>query len=181
MDVKKITLLSLLMLININYLFPQGYNIINNDAINAIENSIKPFLDSIPDEILNNYGLKEKGEINKIILGNPIAVYSISNDSLIFTNTWRIPLIIDNDYRSLFTVFRNFDGDYKIVDFGAVLLAHEIFTKSKDFDLKGLLRIYQLHKDFFICINNKGEFEFQPIPNPFKNKYNLTEILNFIK
>ena len=175
------TFFSLVMLMNINNALSQDLNMINQNVINVVENSMKPFLDSIPNEILINYGIKDKGEINKATIGNPIAVYTIAKDSLIFTDTWRVPLIIDNEYKSLFTVFKNVDEEYKIVDFGAILLAQEIFKKSKDNDFKGLLRVYEIRKDFFICDNNEGVFEFQPIPNPEKKKYTLTVILNLTK
>ena len=171
----------LTMLVNLNNALSQNLSQTNEEVINVVKNTMKPFLDSIPDEILINYGIKDKSEINKATVGNPIAVYTLRNDSVVFTNTWRVPLIIDKEFKSLFTVIKNNDGEFKVVGFGATVLAKEIFSKSNEIELIGLLRVYELQKDFFICDGTNDGQEFQPIPDPEKRKYTLNDILNLVK
>lgn len=167
---------------NFSNVFSQNLNMMNKNVVNIVELSMKPFLDNIPDEILINYGIKDRNDINKAIIGNPVPVYTIEKDSLVFTNTWRVPLIINNKCKSLFTVSKNANDEYKIVDFGAVLLAQEILKKSKNNVLIGLLRVYHIHKDFFIICNNKNNgLKFQPISKRKKKKYTFDDILYLLK
>jgi|GEM_PF-1401290 len=164
----------------------QEMRIINQDSVNAIvihtvERTMNPFLESIPEGNLVNYGINDRNEISKITIGRPIGVYNIVDTNLFFTSSWRVPIIINNEYRSLFTVILNDIGECQIVDFGATLLAHEIFNARKYYNIKGLLRVYKLHLDFFISDNNLGELEFQPIPNSDNQRYNFVDVLKMIK
>ena len=179
-------LISLLILTNINNAASQEMRIKNQDSIHTIvihtiKNSMNLFLDSIPDRSLINYGINDRKEINRITIGKPIGVYNILNDNLYFSNTWRVPITINGEYRALFTVIANSTGEYKIVDFGATLLAKEFFNKRKNFDIKGLLRVYELRKDFFIYDVNKDEYEFIPISTIDKPHYKFIDIIRMIK
>jgi len=174
-------LLAIAMFMKINFAFSQDLKNQKLIITNVIESSMMLFLDEIPDELLVNYGIKDKAEIKKATIGNPIAVYTIEKDSLLFTRTWRIPLIIDSEYRALFTIFKNIDNEYKIVDFGAILLAKEFFNFSKENDFVAILRVYELRKDYFISKNIKGEYKLHPIPNPENTQYSLDDLIRIIK
>lgn len=161
--------------------FSQNQDLRTMNVMKAVENSTAAFLDNIPDEILANYGIKYRAEIKRASAGLPIAVYTITHDTVSFTNTWRVPLLIDNEHRALFTVFLTPDGEYRIVDFGATILARELSAYQKDKNFRGLLRVYELHKDFLIINDTKGGFEYRPLPASEKKNYSLSDILNSIK
>lgn len=186
MNLKKIStsfplVLIMLILMETNFAYSQNLKLQNQKINEVIDSSMELFLYDIPENLLINYGIKNKAEIKKATIGNPIAVYTIENDSLIFTNTWRIPLIIDNEYKALFTVFKNNDDEYKIVDFGAVLLAQEFLKFSKENDFSAMLRVYKLRKDFFICENNKGEFKYKSIPSQDNKEYTFNDLIEMLK
>jgi len=164
----------------------RNQDITDQDSINKIiiqvtESSMHHLLDSIPDQLLRNYGINNRNELANATIGKPVGVYNIVNEQLVFTSTWRVPLVIQSEYRALFTVVRDDTGNYKVVDFGATGLAQEIFNQSLSYNIKGLLRVYELRKDFFICDDNKGEYEFQPVPIIEGKKYQLKDVLNFIR
>lgn len=182
MNIKVIRVFILfVMMINAHGVFCQKIQMPNQMVADVVRNSMGEFLNNIPDKYLGNYGIKNKEEINKIIVGMPLDVFVLFEDSLKFTDTWRVPLILDDEYTSLFTVSKDETGEYNVVDFGATVLAQEISKKGNNNNLRGLLRVYQLKKDFFICQDDDGNFEFHPIPNPDNQSYTLTEVLNLIK
>ncbi len=172
-------LLAFLMGTSIAY--SQELKINKPDLPDATIISMMRLLDSIPDELLTNYGIKNKDEIKKSAIGNPIAVYTIEKDSLSFTDTWRVPLIIDNEYRALFTVIINSDNKYQVVDYGAVLLAESLYNFSKDNVLLAMLRVYELRKDYFICGNKNAGYIFHSISNLDKRQYSLNELIKMTK
>jgi hypothetical protein len=166
--------LSIFVILCVNNVFSQRLNMNT-----SIENSTFSFLENIPEKMLVYHGINNRDEINRAVIGSPIAMYIILNDSLTFTNTWRVPFIIDNEYKALLTVFENEEKGYEIVDFGASLLAKEIFMyiQKNGNELKGLLRIYNINQDFYIRVKNTEEYEFQPVINPESATYTLEEIL----
>lgn len=164
-----------------DFAFSQDFEPQHRILETSVEKSMSNLLDSIPDELLANYGINNRSELRKATIGNPIAVYTIVGDSIIFTNIWRVPLIIDNDYKSLFTVFKDSKNEYIVVDFGAKLLAREISKiENKDY-LTGILRVYELRKDFLIFGNLQSDCEMIAIPNTEQQKYNLSDIMNMIR
>lgn len=173
-----ICLTLILMILNCNNTFSQNSITNNRKAYDVVKKSMKVFLDSIPANMLINYGINSKSEINNATVGNPIAIFSLSNDSVVFTDSWRVPLVINNEYKALFTVFKNKDNEYKIVDFGATILAHDIYLENKKVKLKGLLRVNELRKHYFISDNINGVSEFKSVPNLGKPKMVLKDILN---
>lgn len=181
MNSKSKTMLLLAILMIARLAFSQEL-IIPTPEIN--ENTKKSFfllLDDIPSELLKNYGINNKTEIKESSIGNPIAVFTFESDSLKFTNTWRIPLIIDNEFRALFTLYKNSDNEYKVVDFGAASLAKEFFNFGKESDFSAIIRVYQLRKDFFMFTDKRGEWKFRPIPAKEKREYRLHELIELIK
>ncbi len=150
------------------------------DLTEIVETKVSHFLESIPDEYLYNFGIKGQAEIKKATTGNPITVYNIVEDSLLPTNTWRVPLEIDEEYKVLLTLSKDVNDNYEIVDFGAKVLAKEISTVDHEKDFKGMVRIYELRQDFFVFENNKGELKFQPIPNTGKNRFTMKEIIKMM-
>lgn len=164
-----------------NLAFSQNMEIRKDFPIEVIDGYIMPFLEDIPDDILPDYGIKNRDEIRKSTIGRPIAVYTLEQGALSFTDTWRIPLIVDDEYRALFTVFKSCNNEYKIVEFGAVLLAEEFFEFEKEHDFSAMLRVYELRKDFFISSKRAGEYLFYPVPSSKEKGYRMDEIIEMIK
>ena len=145
-----------------------------------VEATMKPYLKAIPINLLSLYGISDTLEIQKAEVGTPIPVYYIDHDTLQFSNTWRVPLIINDQFRSLFTVY--FDRDaYLIVDFGAVVLAQDIQKYISSTPIVGLLRVFPLQRDYFISETKSKELLFDPIPVSKNQKIKLTEIILNIK
>ena len=145
-----------------------------------VEETMKPFLKAIPSNLLPIYGISDTLEIQNAQVGTPIPVYYIDHDTLQFSNTWRVPLIINDQFRSLFTVY--FDRDaYLIVDFGAVVLAQDIQKYISSTPIVGLLRVFPLQRDYFISETKSKELLFDPIPVSKNQKIKLTEIIRNIK
>ena len=113
-------------------------------------------------------------------LGEPVEVYSLENDSMIFTNTWRVAYIYENQHKALLTVIKDAEGNYEVVDFGAKILTKELAEVSKIKNFKGLLRVYELQKDFLFLENNSGKMEFHPIPDDGKNSFTLDDIIQMM-
>ncbi len=129
----------------------------------TVSENMHIFTDSIPNYLLPNYGFNNRNEIQKAIIENPIKVYTIKNKEMIPTNTWRIPISIDGEYRALFTVIKEDNGEYLLVDFGAIRLAKEIQKRINGSTIY-LLRIFELQTDFvFYGDFNKASTLFYPI------------------
>jgi hypothetical protein len=146
----------------------------------TVEATMIPYLKAIPVNLLSIYGISDTLEIQKAQAGTPIPVYYIDHDTLQFSNTWRVPLIVDGQFRSLFTIY--FDRDaYAIVDFGAVVLAQNIQNYISKTPIVGLLRVFPLQRDYFITQNTSKELFFDPIPVNKNQKIKLPEIIQKIK
>ena len=162
--------------------FAQDVSKEHKSIIEAVKQSMQSMVGSIPENLLPNYGIKNSKEIEKAVIGTPIGMYTITNNEMIFTHTWRVPLLVENQSIALFTVIENKEtGRYSTVDFGATTLAHELDNNNEKEELFGMLRVYEIKKDFKIHSNSKGSYQFAPIPNETKHLYSLKEILNLIQ
>ncbi|ESU27376.1 hypothetical protein FLJC2902T_20810 [Flavobacterium limnosediminis JC2902] len=118
--------------------------------LNFDSNSIEKALNLIPVGKEGNFGFNTREEFTDSKLGVPLMVAKINNDGkLSVQNEWRIPVVVNNEYRLLFTVIKNTKGEFEIVDLGGSSLAKEINTvvingKSPDV----LLRSYDFKIDF---------------------------------
>lgn len=178
----RLTVLSLILALISNSIFSQETSQHHNNVVEAVKHSIQSMVGSIPENMLPNYGIKNRDEINRALVGRPVEIYTIVKNEMIFTNTWRVPLLIDNQPVALFTVILdNNTNQYKTVNFGATILAREISNCNEKNDLFGMLRVYEIKKDFTIHSSSKGSYQFAPIPNETKQLYSLKEILNLIQ
>ncbi len=147
--------------------------------LQTAKKQINLFIDNIPNENLNDYGFKNKEEFEKISFDTPIKIYTLKDSNIVFTSTWRIPIVIDNEYRALLTIIKE-NEEYKIVDFGACVLAKEISAKKTNQTL-GLLRVYEIKSDFIIEGYTKNQLKFIPIQGSKDKLYDLVDIFNMIK
>ncbi|MFA6126181.1 MAG: hypothetical protein WC699_02655 [Bacteroidales bacterium] len=122
---------------------------------------INVFIKDLPDGSLNDFGFLNKTEMRQFTFAAPIPVYTLKDTAMVFTGTWRVPIVIDKEYRSLLTVIRE-AGSFKAVDFGAVELA-KAYQLNKTRETVGMLRVYQLRKDFLIERNATGKVLFLPV------------------
>lgn len=163
-----------------NTLIAQIQPINSENAKKIVDQTMIPFLRTIPSNIVKFYGIKDSSEFKSASAGVPIPVYYLDHDSLIFSNTWRVPLIINQEFRALFTVYVE-NENYSIVDFGATLLAKEIQKYSNENPILGIFRVFSIQKDFFIIQNENLELNFDPIPWTPNQKCSLNAILETIK
>jgi len=180
---KKLTFKSLftvLFIVLFNTISAQIQQVNTEEAKKMVEVTMKPFLKAIPIDMLPYYNIGDTNDINKAVIENPIPVYYLENDSLKFSNTWRVPLNINDEYRALFTVLFSNEA-YSIVDFGAAVLAEDIQKYTKETPILGILRVFTLHKDYFIIKNETNELIFEPIPVYKNQKIPLSEIIKMLK
>lgn len=127
-------------------------------VLKAARNELMQTLNQIPAGFESQYGFKNREEFNSASLNSILKVYFINSKSsdkelqILTSNEYRIPVIINNEYRALLTVSK-IDGDWHIVDFGAVALAKEIenyynIVPSVIENEVIFLRIYGINCDF---------------------------------
>lgn len=129
--------------------------------LKTAKSQINLFTRDIPETDLSEYGFHNRSEFERIDFGDPIPVYTLRDSVVVFTSTWRVPLVIDGEYRSLLTVVDE-DGQYKAVDFGATGLARA-YAAAKTPQTTGMLRVYELHKDYLIQGREKSNQTFIPL------------------
>ena len=181
---KKKAILSIFLLVAImlaGSAFSQGTAGNEKDMIQAVAGSMKAFLQEIPQDVLPNYGIRNPQEIDKASAGDPVRAYMPENGQLKFTGTWRVPLVISKEYRALFTVVYDPARGYVIVDFGATVLAAEMYRKKLSSGISGILRVYERSRDFFMSENTKGEVMYTPVPNPENKVYSFDEVIHLVK
>jgi hypothetical protein len=179
-NILRISLTALIGLISLNTFGQVNYSC-NPEVAIAVEDQMESFFKTIPTNLWQNYGIKNQGELDAANVGSPLAVYNIRDGELVFGNTWRVPIIVDDHYVALFTVVEETEGSYKIVDFGASVLAAEIDQVARTIDVIGILRVYELREDFLMAINSRGLEEFVSISRQGKPSLSLEEITGLIK
>mgnify|MGYP001445409698 CR=1 FL=1 len=126
------------------------------------------FLEDIPVGQEQMFGFNNRQEIYKSELGTPYEIFTLSDSFFLdekidvskkyvkSTGVWRIPIIIDDKYRSLVTVVME-NNSWKIVSIGARGLAEELAefernqTSLKHFNI---LRVFQIKGDFILTSSN---------------------------
>ncbi len=129
----------------------------------AAKNQIWSFTGVLPEQDLADYGFNSKAEFRRIRFDKPVWIYTLKDTIVAFTNTWRIPVTVDGEYRALLTIIKE-DGNYKAVDFGATVLARD-YQAKKTPNTIGLLRIYELRSDFLIEKKPDNQIQFIPVQN----------------
>lgn len=121
-----------------------------SEDLNFDSNSIEKALNLIPVGKEGNFGFNTREEFADSKLGAPLLVTKINRDGKLTTlNEWRIPVVVNNEYRLLLTVIKNTNGEFEIVDLGGSALAKEFNTvaiNGKKPDM--LLRSYDFKIDF---------------------------------
>ena len=120
---------------------------------------------------------------------------TISDNKWLELNEWRVPVILNRNYKLFFTVQKN-NNIYEIVDLGGADLAQEIQTiKINNKPIKYLIRLFKLNIDFVsqeYAANPEKELKTVPLKSAkkylntkdiFFNKstYSLSNFLNINK
>lgn len=153
----------------------------NKYLIKAASEQIDYLIQEIPENELIKYGFNSLDELGKISFDKPIKVYRLSDDKIEFTLTWRIPIVVQNEYRALLTVVKENDK-YRAVQLGATQLA-EMLYGTKHITSLGLLRVYELKRDFIIDATDgveKDQLRFIMIDKCKAKSYNIDEIFQLI-
>ncbi|MCX6283605.1 MAG: hypothetical protein NTW31_05150 [Bacteroidetes bacterium] len=147
--------------------------------LKAAKEQINSFIGDIPVNILPNYGFNNREEFKNVTFDAPFKVYTLKDSNIVFESSWRVPVVIDNEYRALLTVIQ-INGEYQVADFGARVLAGELFAK-KSVQTCGLLRVYELRSDFLIEATAGNQLQFVPVQGPKDKRVVLRDILNMLK
>lgn len=150
-------------------------------------------LNKIPPGQEELYGFNTKSEIENAAIGTPFDFYTIENEELKRTSSYRVPVLVADEFRALATI-EMINDTLHIVDFGATILAKEIQTvcnENSTMNFVGILRIYSIFSDFVI-MSKKQQYFLIPltsakiylktigISNP-ENYYSKNQLLNLIK
>ena len=130
-------------------------------VLKTAKDQINNFIKDLPDKDLADYGFLSKQEFGKITFGAPIPIYTLKDTAVVFTDTWRVPIVIDSEYRSLLTIIER-NGIFKAVDFGANELAKG-YQANKTPKTIGMLRVYEIKSDFLIEKSENGSQIYKPI------------------
>jgi len=161
---KKSLFLSVVLLVFTGPAFSQDQDTARQSVINIAERQLHAFIDPIPDNQVADYGFLTKSEYKKIKLGDPVPVYTLEDSVMVFTQTWRVPIVVDQEYRSFLTV-AIIGNVMQATDFGAMELARE-FGRRKTGRTIGMLRSYILHTDYLMEKGAGNELEFSPLIEP---------------
>jgi len=140
----------------------------NNKNFNEItltaQKELSQTLKKIPVGYEDLYGFRNKSEIENAEIGNPFEFYKLENEELKKTSSFRVPIIVDGEFRALATI--EYIGDtYHIVDFGSTVLANEIQKVCREnpkMSFAGILRLYDIFSDFMV-MSKKQDYIFVPL------------------
>ncbi len=134
-----------------------------------VQENLQEVLLKIPFTQIKEYGFNDTDEY---IYAKPAkALYFIIYEGRRDVKIWRIPIIVNGEYRALLNISENEEG-YEIADFGAKTLAKEIqytINTYKNFNFEGLFRSYIKGSDFLIAINKNGEKVYIPLASAIKS------------
>ena len=160
----------------------------NAEILQVAERDIYKTLQNIPEGREKLYGFNNREEFEITEFGQVLRMYIYDNEEITATNTWRIPVMVKNEYRALASI-SYINQTLQIVDFGANVLAEDIqnlINQNTDKQFNSFLRVYELQADFLINPDNRTEFfALTSAQKIFKNKntsqiYTIEEIINKI-
>jgi len=152
-----------------------GQNALSDIKIFA-ERNLQSVLEKIPTNDEISFGFNSREEFKLAEIGNPLEFiwYSEAKDNS--NKTWRVPIIVNGEYRALLNVQSN-GNEYKIADFGASVLAEDIqktMNENTEKNISGVLRLTVITSDFLIVKDGDKE-EYLPLTSAkmFINSRNL--------
>jgi len=129
-------------------IYGQGFQSEKDSIISIVQSNLAQVLTRIPIGNEIYFGFTKRAEFQQCTSGKPIRVLSLnSKGNLIKLNQWRVPIILNGDYKVLFTI-QKIRKTFEIVDIGGTKLAEEIQLVNKSNTIENLIRLYNLHIDF---------------------------------
>jgi len=131
---------------------------------NAANIQFSDYLEKIPLGLEEMFGFNDREDFNRVKIGIPYEVFTLKSDFfddenikrnknyIISTGHFRVPIIVDNEYRVLLTV-SNLNKTYDIVKIGGKGLAKELAVFRKNhpsINTPNILRVFQLKGDFIL-------------------------------
>ena len=177
-----------------------------DQVIKAANSGLQQYLRLIPAGSETQYGFSSRYEIQNASVGKPLQALALNTDFynkvyvpginyLVVRNEWRVPVVFNNEYKTLLTVTGN-QNNLTVVDLGGAGLSRELQTviakESKD-DNYYILRIYPLSADFFVDVNSgsnsMANATYIPLSSAItaipslqqKSSYTISELLPIIK
>jgi len=122
---------------------------INDEISNDIKSKILINLSKIPVGSEKLYGFDSREDFKNCTIGTPIKIVLLNdNNILIEQEQWRIPVKLNGNNKTLFTV-QKIDDTYEIVDIGGNDLSKELqVIESKNSSVNYFLRLYNPKIDF---------------------------------
>jgi len=165
----------------------------NDEVVQITQKELPQILKKIPLGYEENYGFHNREELQNALAGKPFNCYSLIDNELKSTSTFRIPITVEQEFRALATV-EYIKDTLHVVDFGANVLAKEIqavCNENSNMVFLGILRIYSINSDFLVMTEGQQDF-FIPLTSAkmyLKNNnfssiekyYTKDQIINIIK
>ena len=148
------------------------------DVLTAAVAGINHFLEKIPQGEESFYGFQGRDEFSKVQPGNPYRIYTLNNEFystnnienknyITPTDQWIVPLKVNEKYRVLLTIAK-MDGAWKAVNFGAAMLATELYEFENKHPLNNkngmLLNVFEPLCDLVLYLNDENNSVLKAYP-----------------
>ncbi len=130
-----------------------------NEVVKITQKELPKILEKIPLNYEENYGFHSREEFQNALAGTPFNCYTLMDNELKNSPTYRVPIAVDQEFRALVTV-EYINDTYHVVDFGANVLAKEIqmvCNENPNMVFLGILRIYSINSDFLVMKKDQQE------------------------
>ena len=139
-----------------------------NIVKNAANTQLGDYLNKIPIGKEKLFGFDNRGDFSQAEIGIPYEVVTLSSDFfdnekvkrdknyIISTGNWRVPIIVDHEYKALLTVSKE-NNKWSVVKIGAKGLANELERFEQNhpsINTLNILRVFQLKGDFILTSQN---------------------------
>ena len=184
--------------------FAQGDNL--KDVLAVANAGYKDCLEKIPNGQEVSWGFNNRDEFTIAKVGKPYQTVTLNkgffndtilseNNYLVFNDEWRVPIMVNGEYRTLLRVIR-IKGKWEVTGLGANVLAKELgkfeneHPSVKQYGM--ILRVYQMVSDFILLPidNSSSIMNIYPLASAKtalsekengKTFYSLSEALLLIK
>jgi hypothetical protein len=137
----------------------------------AAADQARRFLDAIPESLEQQHGFADRAEHALATVGRAYPVYTVSPATpaleLETTNTWRLPVLVRGQHRSMLTVAGT-GRKLRVVEIGAAALASQLGDLEQRLGNpngpRALLRVFQLGADF-VLVAGGNEATAWPLPS----------------
>ena len=139
----------------------------------AATQQLATWLDKIPSGQEQHFGFADRDEFSTATIGTPIHTFYFADELeapakelLVPSYEWRVPVLVNNEYRALLTV-APVEGVLNIVDLGAARLARELGTQTNHKNV--LLRSFKAKCDFLVADHTGKGIMLMPLQSARRN------------